>query len=423
MSSVSGGKKFKTKEFIAWIAWGGAVLFYLYEYLARVAPSVMEEELLISFDASIAQIATALGIYYFIYSPMQIIVGAVLDKFGVKRIIILASILVSVGCLLCPIRSSGLLPLSAGRFLMGVGSSFGFTGVMCIAAMFFRSNRLALVAGLTTSLGIIGGLVGQAPLSLLVDSVGWRMAWMCIAFFGFGVTICLALFIPNEAKNQKNDDSEFLDKKFLSGLKSVLRNKQTWYIGFVGACLYMPLIVFGDLWGIQYVRTVTGASKVSASLVVGMLYIGWLVGSPVVGAISDYLGRRKRILLGGSLLCTVLLSVLLLFRIESTVVMGSILFLIGVISSPEVVCFAASLEINHKSASGSAVAVVNMIVMIVGSIFQPFVGWFIDRFNTVEYGVTSVDPNVFRAALLSMPFMTFLGFLMCFLLKEKKDAN
>ncbi|MDR1233499.1 MAG: MFS transporter, partial [Puniceicoccales bacterium] len=411
---------------VAWFAWIAAAIFYLYEYAVRIAPSVMEHELAVEFSASAATMGTVLGAYYLVYAPLQLFAGLLFDRFGGKKVLVPASILVSIGCLCMIIPSNSLLYITAGRILAGVGSSCAFIGVMYLAAVWFHENKLAFLSGLATSLGICGALLGQAPLSVLIDKSGWRMSLVLLAIIGLVTFIIVYLFIPQtphweKEKQQiaKSDRSSLAN--FVAGLISVCRNKQTWIVGLVASCLYMPTVVFGDLWGVQYMRSALGLHKAEAAKVTSMLYIGWLIGGPLIGLLSDLIGCRRKLLVFGCFLSTIFFSVVLICPIQSPFIIGLLLFLAGISSSPQVICFVASLEANLPSAKGSAIAVVNMIVMFVGGIFQPIVGWLMGRNST--YGTEAIPHIAFRNALLTMPILTFVGLLLSLFIKKGIDKR
>lgn len=404
---------------IAWLVWMVAVIFYLYEYLVRVAPSVMEQELEGVFQATPAALAGALGAYYFVYAPVQLLAGVLLDRFGGRRVLIPASLLVVLGCLFVILPSLSLFTLTTGRFFMGLGSGFGFIGVMYLAAVWFHPEKLALISGLTTSLGILGALIGQIPLSWLIEAVGWQSAWIYIAFIGIVVTLLLMIFIPKtpvwEQKKLETKNEDFALKNLAVGLWTVCKNKQTWIIGFVACSLYTPFVVFGDLWGVQYVRLVADIAKPDAACVVGMMYIGWLIGSPLSGCIADKMGCRRSLLIFGSLASSIILGAIFLLPISSPFILALLLFACGLVSSPQVVCFVCSLDVNPAFAKGSAIAVVNMIVMLVGGLFQPIIGWM------MHSGASSYDVSSFRSAMLILPLLTMAGFFTSFFMRADKN--
>ncbi|MDR1401453.1 MAG: MFS transporter [Puniceicoccales bacterium] len=410
---------------LAWLAWTAAVAFYLYEYLVRVAPSVMEQELATQFSASAVTIGTVVGSYYIVYAPLQLFAGILFDKFGGKSVLFPASVLVAIGCLAPIIPSTSLVYITAGRILTGIGSSCAFIGVMYLAAVWFHDERLAFLSGLTTSLGICGALIGQTPLAFLIDRIGWKMSFVVMAIAGVIMAAAIAIYIPETPRWEVEKRSAISDtsplKNFLSGLIAVCKNKQTWIIGLVGASLYTPLVIFGDLWGVRYIEISMGLAKSEATKISSMLYVGWLVGGPLAGLISDVIKCRRKLLICGTFLSTILFSILLLCPIKSTFSVGLLLFLAGVCSSPEVICFVASLELNIGEAKGSAIAVVNMIVMLAGGLFQPIVGWLMEVHSTGADHVISSE--AFRNALLTMPALTLIGLLLSLTMKKGINVN
>jgi sugar phosphate permease len=411
---------------LAWFIWSAAVIFYLYEYMVRVAPAAMERELAIEFAATSATMAAALGAYYFVYAPLQLFAGVLFDRLGGRIVLVPAAILVAIGCLVPAIPSTSLFYVTAGRIMAGIGSSCAFIGTMYLAAIWFHDNRLAFLSGLTTSLGICGALLAQVPLARLINNTGWKMSMMLIGIGGIFVAVLLMACIPQTPRWEREKmavrDRALSFWAFLSGLASVCKNKQTWLIGLVASCLYMPTVVFGDLWGIRYIESVLGLPKTAAAKVTGMLYIGWLVGSPLAGLLSDAIKCRRLLLIIGCIFSTILFLIMLLCPIKSATVIGILLFLAGICSSPQVVCFVASLEVNTSRAKGSAIAVINMIVMLVGGLFQPIVGRLID-INSAQGALGPISHEAFRTALLTIPLLTFIGFILSFFIKKGININ
>lgn len=403
----------------SWLIWGTAAIFYLYEFLVRVAPSVMEHELQEAFQLSAGQLGAALGVYFYVYAPMQIGVGLLLDKFGVKRVLVPAALCCVTGCFLT-IATTDVWVLSVARGLMGFGSAFAFVGCMHLAAVWFPASRLAMLSGLTTTLGMAGAIAAQRPMVELVSATGWRGSWIVCGLVGIAVAALIWVFIPKpppweiEAKQTEDEDEEA--RTVWRGLKEVLKNPQTWIIGFISSALYFNLSVLGALWGDDYVVAVTGGTTAEASNAVSMLYVGWLIGGPLSGLISDRMGKRKTVLVV-SLLLTLILTTGLLFFSKLTVFQCGLFFLImGLASSAQIVTFVANLEHNPDWASATAIAVTNMIVMLLGGVAQPLVGMVLDIVG--EEGAKSFTVSDYRYALAVMPLMCLLGLIASIFMKE-----
>ncbi len=418
-SGASNGKT--TTPLVGWVAWGVVSLFYLYEFLIRVAPSVMEPELQKSFHLSAAGLGAALGAYYYIYAPLQLIVGGLLDEWGTKRVLVPAVLLCVSGCFLEIVGGHPSI-LFAARLLQGSGSAFAFVGAMHAAAQWFPPERMALVSGLTTALGMIGAIIGNAAVAEFVASTGWQSSLRYAAFFGIFVAAAIFFFLPKPRTKptQRAERSGTAFSRIFGYLRQVILNPQTWIIGFIASCLYLPLSVFGGLWGVPYLTAVTNLSVIDASRVVSVLYVGWLIGGPLAGWLSDHLGRRRAMLLGSTALTLLTTIFLVLSPPTSTTGMVILLLAIGLASSVQVVGFAAGLEANPLPAAATSIAVVNMIVMLLGGILQPMVGILLDHFAGSADAVSSgkFSAQDFQTAMILLPALSLSGIAACLFLKE-----
>jgi MFS family permease len=405
-----------------------AVVFYFYEFFVRVAPGSMSKDMQRSYGVTSGLFGFASGIYYPIYSFVQIIAGALFDRFGGRKVLIPACLCVTFGCTCISLSSQSLLAFAFGRFFMGLGSGFGFIGVMYLAAIWFCQKKLSLISGMTTAMGFLGAILTIQHIPRLVERIGWISCWSWASFLGIVSTIILYIAIPRtaiwEINRGETCDQKRTQHHFIMGLSQVLRNPQTWVIGCIAGSLYATPTVFGDLWGNAYLQTVANLTNETAGRTVATLYIGWLLGSPFFGWLSDQIQKKKIFLQLSSLACSLLLCLLFYCPLSLNAIQLTLL-LIGFWGSPQVICFTASLETNPFYASGSAIAIVNMIVMLIGGLMQPLVGWLIHRLARID-----IDNNLpiaaahnFRIALGVLPIITFIGFIMTFFYKENHEVN
>ncbi len=422
----SAGAAPQTTTIQAWLIWGAAATFYLFEFFVRVAPSTMEPELQRTFHLTAGGLGGALGVYYYIYAPLQLVVGGLLDRFGARMILIPAAILCSLGCL---VELAGTSPafLIGGRFMQGFGSAFAFVGAMFLVTRWFPARRLALLSGLTTALGMLGAIAANAGIAEVVQTMGWQIALRDAAFVGLGVAVLLFFVIPRKHANKPAEAegvaaAEAQKPGVVQALKIVFSNPQTWLVGLIGTALYMPLSVLGALWGVEYIVQVTGETKVSASGAVSMLYVGWMFGGPAAGWFSDRLGRRRLFLLAASVL-TLLTTLLLL--VFSTITIGSMYALmlgIGLVSSAQIVSFVSAVEHNPRNVSGTAIAATNMLIMLLGGLAQPLVGVLLDAVSgPSDTGVYS--SMAYRVAMSVIPLSAAVGLVAAFFLRESYLAD
>jgi MFS family permease len=413
-------EKKATNQFIAWVAWGAAAFFYFFELFVRVMPGTMLQTMQAHYEVSSATFGVASGVYYYIYAPMQILAGVLLDRFGGRHIMLPASVIVSIGCacILAPWNSVWLFAIS--RLLMGFGSAFGFIGVMYLATVWFHKERLSFVSGLTTALGFLGAILALKWIPYFADHYTWQDCWFGASVFGIFSFVILYVCVPPtpiwEKQRKKAHFDEFAPNHAFSGFFTVIRNKQTWLLGLIGGILYMPTAVFGDLWGKEYIETVYHLSNEEAGFVVSMIYLGWLIGAPFWGYLSDKIGQRRPLLFFSTLSASVFLFVLISWNSMSISLLKACLFLIGFVSAPQVICFVLGVEKNAENAKASAIATINMLVTLVGGILQPFVGWLLDLLcdNPTEPAFHCYCASDFQWALSVMPIVMLLGFFLVF---------
>ncbi len=415
----------------AWLIWALAALFYLYEFAVRVAPSVMVDDIQLRYQLDAVGFGSSMAAYYHIYGPMQIIVGLLLDYLGARYLLVFATLCVALGCFM-PLWGDSVAMLTAARAVMGFGSAFAFVGAMYLATVWFPRKRLAFLSGLTTSLGMLGAIIGEAPLATVVNAVGWQHTFWYAGFLGFFVAAAIYVVVPNHPHWELAHREALLNKTqervFLKSILSVVKNPQCWLIAFVACTLYAPLAVFADLWGTEYIQAITHASRAEAAGASSMLYVGWLIGGPLAGVVSDLLGKRKQLLIVSTGLTSVLLAFFFSRNALSLMSVYSLLGLIGLSSSMQVICFVANMEASPHFARGSALAVTNMVVSFLGGAFQLLVGFLLNTFQdkgpdwalAMQSDTGSLySATAFRLSMWVLPILAFCGFLVCFRIKEK----
>lgn len=172
------------------MVWGLAAIFYFYEIMLLVSPSVMVDDLTLSFSTSAEQLGSLAAFYYYAYASMQIPVGLLMDSYGPRILLTFAAGLCAIGCLIFGFAPT-LIIAEIGRFVMGIGGSFAVVGCLKLASIWFPVNRFALLTGVMVAVGMMGGVFGQAPVAKLVMSVGWRQT----AYLGALIGAILSIII------------------------------------------------------------------------------------------------------------------------------------------------------------------------------------------------------------------------------------
>lgn len=382
-------------------------MFYCYEFILRIIPGILEDELRAAFGHLSA---TAFGqisaLYYFAYSPMQLPVGIMMDRFGPRYLLSLACLCCTLGSLL--FSSHILFFAGLGRLLVGFGSSFAFVGVLSAATNWLPLRYFSLVAGLMTTLGMLGLVYGEIQITHLAQRVGLHAVLRMSVLLGLILTIIIYATVRDAPGKLKHHPMPY--REFFGQVWQVLKSKQIWVIAMIGTCLYTSLSVFGELWGKSFLEQAFHLSKIEAARTMSMLFLGWAVGAPLTGYISDTSRNRIIPLTIGALGSLVFISVILFDQHLSYWILNTLVFLYGLFSSSEIIVFIMAKEYSPtQQLSGTIFAVTNMIVSFGGVFFQPLVGHLLDW----SAGYTSQQLRVYstenyQTGLMILPISMFI---------------
>lgn len=396
-----------------------SALFYFYEYFLRVTPSVMKSELQSSFLLTEATFGYMVAFYYYAYTPMQIPVGILMDRYGPKRILTLACALCTLGTWLFA-STTNLLIAQCSQFLIGFGSAFAYVGVLKISDDWLRPKYFALVAGFCSALGMIGGICGETMSDYFVGLIGWRETLFYAAVFGVILTPFLWFLLRNNKNSLsfkfKNNANKKITETFFFGITEVIKNPQIWIIGIVGCLTYLPICVFAGIWAPDFL-VAKGFDKTSAAFGSSLLFLGFAIGCPVWGHVSDLIkSRRLPLILGSFLTAFCLIGVIWLpdFSCFGTY---SMLLLTGFFSGVEILIFAVGNDHVCSSICATAAAFINTITMFGASLLPPIIGKLLDQ-TIINSSISSPSFENYSLVLTVLPVGLVLAGILSIFIKE-----
>lgn len=406
---------------LAWVMWGCAALFYLYEYVLRASPGVITNDLMRDLGVTSTALGVLVSFYYYAYVPLQIPCGVIVDWLGPRRVITFSAALCSVGSVLFA-YSDTMLSAQIARFLLGAGSACAYLSCLKVGAEWFPSEKFALIAGITMMMGTFGGIFGGFPFAVLANAAGWRSAMMIAAVVGVAVTLISWIVIRDRPKSRSQSKTETEEKiPLLQGLKIIASNPQSWLIGIYGGLMYIPLSAFAELWGVPYLMQAYGISNELASKTNTMVFMGMALGS-VLGPLLSNKWQSRRLVMSWAALLTMAMFVIVIYvpNLPLEMVFG-LLFLAGLFCGGQILYFAAANEINPSYASGATVGFTNALVMASGIIFQPLLGMLLDH---VWDGQMTIDgapiyaTGAYQASLATVPICLMLAWVVLRFVKE-----
>lgn len=415
-------------QFLGWIMCGLGAIYYSYEYLLRICPSVMVGELTDYFHLSQAGFGFLSAMYYYSYVPMQIPVGILMDRFGPRRLLTLACLICVIGTYL--FSNTHIISLAAlGRFFVGFGSAFAFVGVLKLATLWLPENMLGMAAGSATALGTIGGMTGNKLIGDMVIHTGWQSAFHYTVIFGLGLTIILWLGLRDHKTHSEPSGTISTFRQSMEDLLIIVKSKQIWINGFYGCLIYLPTTVFAELWGISYFSHARGLTQAESNFVNSLIFLGFTIGAPMMGFISDKIRRRKLPMFIGGLIATILMISILYLPNLNLKMLYILAFCLGIFYSVQSLVFAVGREVSPNEAAGTAIAVTNMIVMTGAMFLQPLIGKILDwsywdritTWNMIGANTSVVIPQSaddYYIAMSIIPLGMLVAVFLTFFIKE-----
>ena len=392
-------------QWLSCSVWTVAATFYLAAFYLRSSPAVMTTELMRDFGISASQLGNFSAVYFYAYIAMQIPTGVLVDSWGARRLLIGGAIAAAMGTCLFGATSSYAVA-SVGRLIVGGATAVGWVVTLKLATHWFPRERFAMLSGLGLMMGNVGALVAQVPLRVLVEQFGWR----AVAFGSAGVVLAVGVaawaFVtddPLERGFRSHAPAELQRAHLTIGqllreFPTIFTYRNTWLIflaqgGFVGA-----MLSFTGLWGPTYLRQRFTLAPTEAAAVCSVMIVCWAVASPVAGYLSDRIGRRKPIYLGGALVSAAGWSTLFFAPLPLaafTVVAAITSFACGAV----VLGFAFAKESVPVQLLGTISGAINVGNMLGPTILQPAIGRVLDQrwAGAMSNGVRIYSVEAFQA--------------------------
>ena len=407
----------KPKKGYAWLVWALAAISFGYAFFHRVAPSVMVSDLMAEFAIGGAMLGTLSALYFYPYVLLQIPLGALLETFGTRILLTCALGLAAAGSVLFGLAAQIELAY-LGRILIGVGCSVGFLGSLALARRWFPVHQFGFLAGLSMFIAMTSGMIAQAPLAYFVDEFGWRSSLFLLGGVGFGLAVLVFVLVRNAPASQPQISGIGFDKvAFFLSLRRAASHREVWKISFVALTLSGPMLTLGGLWGTPYLIVAYDLTRPHAAFLMSLLLFGWAVGAPTMGWLSDRLGRRKPILIAGSVIVCLMLFLLIFIPYLPLSAAVAIVIIIGFSGGSMATCFALVRDVLPDRVTGAATGIVNALTVASGAVLQPVVGLLLDL-QTAD-NTASYTEAVFRQAFCAILVTTFAGLLVAFCLREK----
>lgn len=405
----------QTLHFKGLFIWSLCALFFTYEFMLRTLLGTFEHPLLNDLNLSLISFSIlSSSAYQSIYGLMQLPVGVIFDKLGLKKVLTLAILV----CAISVIGFSMTHQFKSAfifRLCMGFGSSFGFIALLVVVYDWLPANKTGLFIGLSQFIGTLGPMLAAGPVNALAESGGipWRSVFMFLGIIG----LCLAFFVFCFVENNRNNQGSWKILKINVPIKNMLLNiiqqKQMWYIGIYSASIYFSIEYLSENSGKAYLM-LHGYSSQNASNLITLSWLGYAIGCPALGFLSDYFCRRKALLVFASIILLLSGGIILFFAHHPLLLVVGFL-LLGIGASGQSVAFATIAEQCQPSYLAAGLGFNNACIILFASVLAPIIGWLLNHLSTLHL----LEIKDYQTALSLLLMVMFLSFIKAtFFIKE-----
>lgn len=407
--------------------WGIPALVFLIAFLHRAAPGVIAKDLMQAFGMTGATVGLLSAMYFYSYATFMVPGGVLIDSVGPRWVIAGGGLVMGLGSLAMGL-AGGSLALFTGRLLVGLGATVTFTGALKVAANWFPPSQFGMMSALTATVGVLGALIGSAPLAALVAAFSWRGALIVIGVSTLiGALLCAALVRdrpPRDPDAPARGGGSL--REALDGTLRVLRNRYTWP-PFL--CFFFLYAAMGNffLWSVPFLRDVYGLTTTRAALYASLPSMALLASAPMTGYLSDRVLHRRKLPYTALASGQFLVWLVFLLTLGTLPLSGVCLLflLLGAVGGAFVLTWPLGAEVNPPRLAGIAVAVTNLGGFVGAALTQGPVGAVLDSrwMGTMAEGARVYPVASYRGGFAICALFVLVGAGISFLLEETRGEN
>lgn len=413
---------FTHKKHYPWVVISLCSFFLFYKFVLQVYPGLITHELMREFKVHGTGLGNLVATYFYSYMIMQLFVGVLIDRFGTRALASLALFISAVG-LFWFAHAHSVHTAVYARLLMGLGVAFATVSYMKMAAVWFPANRFAFIGGLLATAAMLGAIFGQAPLSVMMQKLGWRASLVDWGYIGMAVAVLFLLVVRDKYHAPKHLElpEKSQPTNYWRNVKTVFCNKQNWLLTFYSGLAYSPIAVFGGLWGHPFIQQAYHMQPTEAATFITLAFFGLAAGGPLLGLVADHwMSKRKVMAYGSGLSCVCLLLILCVPNLPLSLLAIS-MFLFGFGTGAFMLGFAVGRLLNPVTVAATVIALINSGDALFGAFTEPMVGKILDLGwdGKMLHGAPFFSVADYRHAMLVMPVYLLVALVLLVWIREE----
>ena len=266
----------------AYLAWATVATAYAIAFLQRVSPQSVSLSFMQDFGTDAGGVAMLASSYFWGYTLMQIPAGLLVDRYGVKRVVLFSMAASSLGSAAFALAPN-LMDVFAARLIVACGDALVFTALLKLVALSFTDERFGVMSGISQVSGYVGGVMATTPLAAAVTGFGWRACFVFIACIGVANLAFASLALKPDPASRS--------AKTLGGVlaasRQALSQIANWGCAMTFASHFAVVTTLSGVWGIPMVAHFFNMSPSAASTPLLAFMVGNAIGSIFLGHMAD----------------------------------------------------------------------------------------------------------------------------------------
>lgn len=257
---------------------------YFFSALLRAVTATLAPVFGQELGLSAADLGLLAGAYFLGFSLLQLPLGAALDRYGPRRVLLALTALAVIGCVAFALGTS-LGELILARVVIGMGVAAGLMAPLtCYRQRFsaeaqLRANSWMLMTG---SLGMVASTL---PVQALLPLAGWRGLFLLLSACLLLAMLLVALWVPRDAAPAEQAGPS-------GGYLQVVRHPEFLRNAPLGFFIYGGLIAVQALWAGPWLTQVAGWSPSQSAAGLFLINVCMLLAFMSWGAVMPLLTRR-----------------------------------------------------------------------------------------------------------------------------------
>jgi|GEM_PF-2576560 len=417
----------------AYITWGLSLLFYLLQFTLRIAPNVMSKEIIHTYSIGAEQFASLGSLFFFSYGLLQIPVGIAIDKSGTKIVMLCSIFLCIISSTMASMVSHFKL-LQLARVISGIGSAPALLCCLKIVTDYFPQRKHPVMMGMTLAIGSLSSFIMGGLLSHITETIHLSSAYRIIAATATLIFIAILCCVKqtknpeiineiNESETQgKTSQQKLSSTKPHETITDILFNKKIIILAFFSVLLYSPLALLADLWGGPFIVAKFAIKHSIASKISLYLYVGLAIGSMTLPWLWSKLNQLENGIMISSSIVITLFAMLIIRNNITEGMLITVMFIIGLSCSAEMICFALATRSFGREHSGWITGIINTVNILSVACFQQTVGLVLGMVGSGQinaYGIPIYTANNYNIAMGTPVLIMSIILITCLVNRRK----